>query len=83
LYLKKGDKIMQLKNWSDIANEFQDTLVLGNGASISIDQRFDYRSLLQKARELAYNGTGSGNSQLSKSRRLRTSTVDSRICKEC
>jgi hypothetical protein len=43
---------MQVKNWSDISNEFRDTLVLGNGASIAIDQRFDYRSLLEKGREL-------------------------------
>ncbi len=42
---------MELGKWSDIANEFKDTLVLSNGASIAVDTRFDYQSLLEEAKE--------------------------------
>lgn len=37
--------------WADIADNYKDTLVLGNGASIAVDPRFAYGSLLQVARE--------------------------------
>jgi len=41
----------EIREWVDIARDFQDTLVLGNGASIAIDTGFSYGSLLRKARE--------------------------------
>ena len=43
--------VTEIHNWVDIADEFQDTLVLGNGASIAIDSGFNYSSLLDKARK--------------------------------
>jgi hypothetical protein len=36
-------------NWADIAANFVHGLILGNGASIAFDQRFDYRSLKEYA----------------------------------
>ena len=42
---------MQIENWLDIADDFQDTLVIGNGASIAVDERFDYQSLLEEAKK--------------------------------
>jgi len=37
--------------WLEIADEFKGgAILLGNGASIAVDERFDYRSLLDKAR---------------------------------
>lgn len=38
--------------WPDIAADFTDALILGNGASIAIDSRFNYRSLREKAESL-------------------------------
>ncbi len=40
-----------IHEWSDMAEDFRDTLVLGNGASIAIHDHFQYPSLLQKARD--------------------------------
>ena len=40
----------EICNWLDIAGDFQDTLVLGNGASIAIHAGFKYESLYDKAR---------------------------------
>ncbi len=45
---------MRVENWGKIAQNFRDTLVLGNGASIAIDGRFEYGSLLEKARNLGH-----------------------------
>ena len=36
---------MELRNWSDIRVRFRDTILLGNGASIAIDERLSYKSL--------------------------------------
>ncbi len=36
-------------NWSDIAEGFNDTLLLGNGASMAVDPCFSYRSLREAA----------------------------------
>jgi hypothetical protein len=40
-----------LSQWSDIEDEFDGALLLGNGASIAVDLRFSYPSLLSTARE--------------------------------
>jgi len=42
----------RVRSWADIAGDFNDGLVLGNGASIAFDADFSYRSLYQKARDL-------------------------------
>ena len=39
-------------NWSSIADDFQDSLLLGNGSSIAVDRRFAYKSLLRAAERL-------------------------------
>ncbi len=39
-----------LLKWQDIKADFDDCLLLGNGASIAIDSRFAYSSLLEEAR---------------------------------
>jgi len=39
----------EIHNWCDIANEFQHTIILGNGASISINNSFTYSSLKEHA----------------------------------
>lgn len=41
----------QIENWLDISEQFNETILLGNGASISIDQNFCYSSLKQHAIE--------------------------------
>jgi len=40
---------MQVYQWADIAEDFTDGLVLGNGASISFDGEFGYASLRERA----------------------------------
>lgn len=40
---------MELRNWSDIAADGWDAIVLGNGASIAVDPTFSYPSLLDAA----------------------------------
>ena len=39
----------EIHNWSDIADQFQQTIILGNGASISINNSFTYTSLKEHA----------------------------------
>lgn len=39
----------QIHDWSRISNDFSDSIILGNGASISIDDSFSYGSLKQHA----------------------------------
>jgi hypothetical protein len=39
---------MELENWSDIRDKFTDNILLGNGASIAIDERLSYRSLYER-----------------------------------
>lgn len=41
-----------VKQWAEIAPYYhQGTILLGNGASIAVSQRFDYTSLLERARQ--------------------------------
>ncbi|MDH5179488.1 MAG: DUF4917 family protein [Gammaproteobacteria bacterium] len=40
---------MPVHQWADIAGDFTDGLVLGNGASIAFDERFGYTSLRERA----------------------------------
>lgn len=42
---------MKLHSWSDIKNRFKDNILLGNGASIAIDDRLSYRSLYRRVCE--------------------------------
>jgi len=42
---------MELYNWSDIRGRFRDNILLGNGASIAIDERLSYRSLYEQVCE--------------------------------
>ncbi|MBV9267410.1 MAG: hypothetical protein JO061_14655 [Acidobacteriaceae bacterium] len=37
--------------WTDIKGQYGDTLLLGNGASMAIDECFSYRSLKDAAAE--------------------------------
>ena len=37
----------EIINWADLADDYQDTILLGNGASIAVDPSFSYRSLLE------------------------------------
>jgi len=37
----------KINNWVDISEHFTGTIVLGNGASMAISQKFSYRSLLE------------------------------------
>nr|WP_231489694.1 DUF4917 family protein [Halomonas saliphila] len=41
----------EIQPWSEIADQFTDNLLLGNGASIAVDDRFRYRSLKEHAIE--------------------------------
>ncbi|MCK8124881.1 DUF4917 family protein [Pseudoalteromonas sp. 2CM39R] len=41
----------KIYEWSEISDEFQDSLILGNGASIAIDKSFLYKSLKEHAIE--------------------------------
>jgi hypothetical protein len=40
---------MKLCQWSDLAGEFKDGIILGNGASIAVDGHFSYKSLYKEA----------------------------------
>ncbi|MCJ7631912.1 DUF4917 family protein [Candidatus Bathyarchaeota archaeon] len=42
---------MELHNWSDIRDRFRHNILLGNGASIAIDERLSYRSLYERVCE--------------------------------
>lgn len=39
----------QIYNWSDISGQYSDSILLGNGASISMNKRFTYSSLKEHA----------------------------------
>ena len=39
---------MKLRDWSDIRKRFKQNILLGNGASIAIDDRLSYRSLYEQ-----------------------------------
>ncbi|MCW4152770.1 DUF4917 family protein [Halomonas sp. 18H] len=41
----------KLYAWNDLKEDFTDTILIGNGASIAIDSRFKYGSLLEQATE--------------------------------
>jgi hypothetical protein len=41
----------EIHPWSEISDQFSDNLLLGNGASIAVDDRFKYRSLKEHAIE--------------------------------
>lgn len=41
---------MELFDWRDICDDFGDTLVLGNGASVAVHDKFRYTSLKEEAR---------------------------------
>ena len=46
---------MYMYQWKDIKNHFSDCLLLvGNGASIAIDQRFSYNSLFEEAKKSGF-----------------------------
>ena len=45
-----------IKQWAEIASHYNDTLLLGNGASIAVNSDFAYRSLYQKLTELSSDG---------------------------
>ena len=40
---------MELLDWNDITDDFVDGLIIGNGASIALDERFSYSSILEYA----------------------------------
>ena len=40
---------MKLCQWSDLARDFKDGIILGNGASIAVDDHFSYKSLYKEA----------------------------------
>ena len=42
---------MELHNWSDIRDKLRGSILLGNGASIAIDERLSYRSLYEQVCE--------------------------------
>lgn len=46
--------MVDLRKWSEIADDFEDTLVLGNGASVALYPRFKYNSLKEEAYERGY-----------------------------
>lgn len=39
-------------NWNDIKNDYKDSIIIGNGASIAVSDNFKYDSLCKKAHEL-------------------------------
>lgn len=45
---------MPVQNWNDIADDFQDAFLIGNGASVAIHAGFNYPSLWQKAIDEGY-----------------------------
>ncbi|HEJ6937044.1 DUF4917 family protein [Serratia marcescens] len=48
--------MVAIKQWADIEANYDDTLLLGNGASIAVSSDFAYRSLCQKLTELSSDG---------------------------
>ena len=47
---------MNLKNWNEIDDQYGDSLILGNGASIAVDERLHYSSLYEAATSEGYVG---------------------------
>lgn len=45
------ENISELKTWQDLSGISFDTLILGNGASISLDESFSYTSFFDSAFE--------------------------------
>lgn len=45
---------MEIKKWNDIKEDFNDGLLLGNGASVAIDRSFSYKSLKKHAIDEGY-----------------------------
>ncbi|MEJ2794960.1 DUF4917 family protein [Iodobacter sp. LRB] len=45
---------IEIRRWNDIADQFTDSLLLGNGASIAVDGRFNYPSLFTAARNAGH-----------------------------
>ncbi len=43
---------MKLKKWTEIKDRFKQSLLLGNGASIAIDERLSYKSLYEQVCEV-------------------------------
>jgi hypothetical protein len=43
--------MVDIYSWSEIADEFNDGIILGNGASIAVHQGFAYKTLLERARQ--------------------------------
>ncbi len=41
-------QLMSLYDWSEIQSQFNNTIILGNGASIAVDNRLSYHSLYEK-----------------------------------
>ncbi|TOQ20858.1 DUF4917 family protein, partial [Vibrio parahaemolyticus] len=41
----------EIKKWSDLKRRYKGTLLIGNGASISVDKSFAYKSLKEHAVE--------------------------------
>lgn len=41
---------VEIRQWRDIADQFTDGLLLGNGSSIAVNPRFNYQSLFEAAR---------------------------------
>lgn len=52
---------MELFDWRDIGDDFKDTLVLGNGASVAVHDKFRYSSLKEEARDKGYLSASDGN----------------------
>lgn len=48
--------MVTIKQWVEIEANYDDTLLLGNGASIAVNSDFAYRSLCQKLTELSSDG---------------------------
>ncbi|WP_235147229.1 DUF4917 family protein [Escherichia coli] len=48
--------MVTIKQWAEIEAAYNDTLLLGNGASIAVNSDFAYRSLCQKLTELSSDG---------------------------
>ncbi|EPQ9456933.1 DUF4917 family protein [Enterobacter cloacae complex sp. 2024EL-00711] len=48
--------MVTIKQWAEIEANYDDTLLLGNGASIAVNSDFAYRSLCQKLTELSSDG---------------------------
>jgi hypothetical protein len=42
--------MIKLRQWHDIAHEYEDTLIIGNGASIALSPEFSYASILETCR---------------------------------